>query len=79
MVGVFFGTVCFGISARWWKDEHIVHHSLTNTVDVQLGFVDPQAKEEPWAQNEKLFPFHNTKFRSFLITVSWRWNVYPSF
>ena len=29
-LGTFFGTVCFGISGSWWRDEHNVHHVLTN-------------------------------------------------
>lgn len=69
LAGVFFGTLCFGISARWWKDEHTVHHALTNTVDYSTGFIDPQAKEDVWAQNEKLFPFMKDKFQHTLIKV----------
>lgn len=69
--GVFYGTLCFGISARWWKDEHIVHHALTNTVEYSTGFIDPQAKEDVWAQNEKLFPFMKDKLQHFLIKVQY--------
>ena len=67
-IGLFFGTCLFGISARWWKDEHIIHHALTNTVN-QHKVLDPQAEEICWAQNEKLFPFHLQPFSSFLVKV----------
>ncbi|XP_002131801.2 uncharacterized protein LOC100181774 [Ciona intestinalis] len=68
-IGVFFGTFCFGISARWWKDEHIIHHSFTNTVCYETGFVDPQAHEDVWAQNEKLFPWHKDRFSAYLVKI----------
>lgn len=71
VVGVFYGTLCFGISARWWKDEHTVHHALTNTVDYSTGFIDPQAKEDVWAQNEKLFPFMKDKFQHAMIKIQY--------
>ena len=54
--GVIFGTVIFGMSAHWWRDEHIIHHSMTNTVDVKKNFADPQMWEGVWAENEKLYP-----------------------
>ncbi|XP_039263386.2 uncharacterized protein LOC120339347 isoform X1 [Styela clava] len=74
--GVFFGTFCFGISSRWWKDEHIVHHALTNTVDYASGFIDPQAHEDVWAQNEKLFPFMCEKIHHFFIKIQY-WTFLP--
>ncbi|XP_013399502.1 sphingolipid 10-desaturase [Lingula anatina] len=59
--GTIFGAVFFGISASWWRDEHIIHHAMTNVVNVAQRFVDPQMWESAWAQNEKLFPlFRNT-------------------
>ena len=69
-LGVFYGTFCFGISARWWKDEHIIHHALTNTVDHGNNFVDPQANEELWVQNEKLFYFPMNSIKEFCVGVS---------
>ena len=69
-LGVFFGTFCFGISARWWKDEHVIHHALTNTVDYKNNFVDPQAYEEAWVQNEKLFSLPMNPIKEFCIGVS---------
>lgn len=57
------------MSARWWKQEHTVHHALTNTVDYGKGFVDPQAIEDVWAQNEKLLPFFKGSKLAFLIKV----------
>ena len=69
-LGVFYGTFCFGISARWWKDEHVIHHALTNTVDHDSNFVDPQAHEEAWIQNEKLFTLPTTSVKEFCVSVS---------
>ncbi|XP_076812217.1 uncharacterized protein LOC143459123 [Clavelina lepadiformis] len=68
-VGVFFGTVCFGISARWWKDKHIIHHAFTNTVEPEENFVDPQAMEALWAQNVLLFPFHTASWQAFFVKI----------
>ena len=56
--GVFFGTVCFGVNGTWWKEEHTIHHSLTNIYDDEY-VVDPQASEAIWAQNVKLLPLFN--------------------
>lgn len=56
MGGLLFGTVLFGMSAHWWQDEHIIHHGMTNVVDVASRFVDPQMWESVWAQNILLFP-----------------------
>lgn len=74
--GIFFGTFCFGISSRWWKDEHIAHHALTNTIEYASGFVDPQAFEDVWAQNEKLFPFKCEKIHDILIKIQY-WTFLP--
>ena len=41
-VGWFFGCVCFGVSARWWRDEHTEHHLFVNTVISGVGCSDPQ-------------------------------------
>ncbi|CAD5115661.1 unnamed protein product [Dimorphilus gyrociliatus] len=54
--GLILGTFNFGFSAHWWRDEHIVHHMMTNTVDSERRFADPQMWESVWAQNEKLYP-----------------------
>lgn len=53
-VGVFFGSLCLGISAHWWRDEHFIHHAFTNTVKDGES-VDIQMQEEVWAQNPLLF------------------------
>ncbi|CAH1774251.1 unnamed protein product [Owenia fusiformis] len=68
-IGAFCGTVCFGVSGHWWQDDHRVHHGMTNTVDYEDGFMDPQAHEDVWAQNYKLFPFHSGKIQKFLISI----------
>ena len=67
--GLVYGTFCFGISAHWWKDEHIIHHAMTNVVDVANRFVDPQMWESCWAQNEKLFPLFQTALQYCLIKI----------
>ncbi|XP_014662646.1 PREDICTED: sphingolipid 10-desaturase-like isoform X2 [Priapulus caudatus] len=67
--GLFFGTVCFGISAHWWRDEHILHHALTNIVDVPNRFIDPQMWEGTWAQNEKMFALFQTRLQYYAIKI----------
>lgn len=54
--GMFFGTVLFGMSAHWWQEEHVFHHGLTNVVDAEQHFADPQMLENVWAQSALLFP-----------------------
>lgn len=66
-LGTVTGTVCVGMSGTWWRDEHFLHHSLTNVVDYAEEFADPQMWETVWAQNEKLFPYFQTLFQ--LITI----------
>ena len=68
-IGVYFGTVIFGMSATWWRDEHRVHHALTNTVDAQKRWADPQMWEDSWAQHEKLFPLFRGYWQYFLIKI----------
>ncbi|KAI3388770.1 hypothetical protein SNEBB_011004 [Seison nebaliae] len=53
--GVFFGAGGFGISSHWWKEEHDVHHSLTNVIGLKERFADPQMWETCFVQNEKIF------------------------
>jgi delta8-fatty-acid desaturase len=67
--GVLFGTSCFGISAHWWRDEHRLHHGLTNTVDAVKRWADPQMWEMSWAQNTKLFPLFKSRLHYFLIKI----------
>lgn len=67
LAGVFFGTICFGPSAHWWKDDHDIHHSVTNIVNIKEEFVDPQCHEQIWAQNPKMFPLYRGKIQEFLI------------
>ena len=55
------------MSARWWKDEHIVHHALTNTVN-DSDVIDKQADEMCWAQNEILFPIRMSSKLSRMLT-----------
>ena len=67
--GVVIGTFCLGVSAHWWQDEHIVHHALTNTVNVANRFADPQMWESVWAQNPKLFPVFKGVLQNYLIKI----------
>ena len=59
-VGWFFGCVCFGVSARWWRDEHTEHHLFVNTVisgvgcsDPQVALLSPAGQVEPRADHTK--------------------------
>ncbi|XP_075265310.1 uncharacterized protein LOC142357642 [Convolutriloba macropyga] len=67
--GVWFGTVCIGISASWWKDKHMFHHALTSLVDYTKDLFDPQMKSAFWAQCPKLFPYFQTKSGYNLIKI----------
>ena len=67
--GVFFGTVIFGISAHWWRDEHIFHHAMTNSIDIANRFVDPQMWESVWAQDPKMFPLFKNSIQWFFIKI----------
>ncbi|XP_013413397.1 sphingolipid 10-desaturase isoform X2 [Lingula anatina] len=68
-LGTFFGTVCLGVSGSWWREEHFSHHALTNTVNPETKWSDPQAHEAIFAQNERLFPLHNSLFEYYAIKV----------
>eukprot|EP00039_Didymoeca_costata_P010055 m.134340 g.134340 ORF g.134340 m.134340 type:complete len:488 (+) comp14692_c1_seq1:105-1568(+) len=56
-LGWLYGGVGFGISGRWWRDEHNEHHLFTNTVVNGVGLADPQMGETIWIQDTLLFPF----------------------
>jgi len=58
--GLFAGTFCFGISSKWWRDEHNEHHCFTNTVEKGVNRSDPQNHEEIWTPHE----IFNEFFRS---------------
>ncbi|PAA62162.1 hypothetical protein BOX15_Mlig019763g1 [Macrostomum lignano] len=75
-IGLACGTLGVGINSFWWQEEHYVHHALTNTVDYENGFFDPQMKEESWAQNKKLFPFFTTRLQRALIAIQ-HWTFLP--
>merc|ERR1712070_557173 len=56
--GWFWGNVCLGASAEWWRDEHFEHHAFTNTFMPDVGCTDPQQHEAPlWAQDPVLLPY----------------------
>lgn len=69
LLGTYFGTLLFGMSATWWRDEHREHHALTNTVDPEKRYADPQMWEDSWAQNTKLFPLFKGYMAYVLIKI----------
>lgn len=69
LFGTLIGTIGFGMSAHWWQDEHILHHGLTNTVDLATKWIDPQMWESVWAQNEKMFPLFSGLLHYCLIRI----------
>ena len=69
LFGTLIGTIGFGMSAHWWQDEHILHHGMTNTVDLVRQLVDPQMWEAVWAQNKKMFPLFGGILQYCLIRI----------
>merc|ERR1711964_32958 len=70
--GMFFGTICFGVSTLWWRDEHFEHHLFTNTYVEGVGPSDPQEKEDVWMQNHHLrdfSPWNTWFFRTVLVRI----------
>eukprot|EP00656_Telonema_subtile_P032223 TRINITY_DN3531_c0_g2_i2.p1 TRINITY_DN3531_c0_g2~~TRINITY_DN3531_c0_g2_i2.p1 ORF type:complete len:442 (-),score=108.15 TRINITY_DN3531_c0_g2_i2:305-1630(-) len=67
--GWFFASVCFGVSGRWWRDEHNEHHLFTNTVLTGVGKSDPQMGETVWCQDRRLFPYFNQHVLRVLLKV----------
>lgn len=62
------GDICFGVSSRWWKEEHDEHHAITNTYDTDLKTItDKQACEDFWCQNEKVTAFFRAFYHPFII------------
>eukprot|EP01064_Diplonema_japonicum_P031473 TRINITY_DN5650_c0_g1_i1.p1 TRINITY_DN5650_c0_g1~~TRINITY_DN5650_c0_g1_i1.p1 ORF type:complete len:431 (+),score=39.23 TRINITY_DN5650_c0_g1_i1:41-1333(+) len=68
-LGMICGTGGLGVGGHWWKEEHFVHHALTNTCDIPANWSDPQMREDVWAQNHKLFPFFKAPIQSILIKI----------
>lgn len=68
-LGWLFGCVFFGISSRWWRDEHNEHHLFTNTYVKGVGRSDPQMGEIVWAQAPELFPFFPKPLLKFALHV----------
>ena len=71
--------MCFGISAKWWRDEHFEHHAFTNTLVQGVGSSDPQMKEVLWAQDPKLMeqpPYNFWLFRNVLVHIQ-HWIYLP--
>lgn len=48
---------CFGVSRKWWKDEHFEHHIFTNAFEKDGVCVDPQTKQEyAWVTDPVFLP-----------------------
>ena len=54
MFGWIFGCCGLGVSAKWWRDEHVEHHLFTNTTIDKVAPGDPQMFETAWAQDKSL-------------------------
>jgi fatty acid desaturase/cytochrome b involved in lipid metabolism len=67
LLGQLYGSVAFGISANWWRDEHNEHHLFTNTYVDGVGCSDPQMREEIWVQDEALLPFAFQPILNFML------------
>eukprot|EP00040_Diaphanoeca_grandis_P004116 m.27109 g.27109 ORF g.27109 m.27109 type:complete len:470 (+) comp15686_c0_seq1:239-1648(+) len=67
--GWLFACCGFGVSQRWWRDEHNEHHLFTCSVVEGVGCSDPQMTESVWAQSDKLFAFFHPKFLGLLIRI----------
>jgi len=58
-LGWFFGCCGFGVSSKWWRDEHHEHHLFTNTIIPGVGHTDPQFEPpEFWVQSTKILDVH---------------------
>ena len=60
LAGVFWGSICFGIPGRWWRDEHYEHHSFTHTTLKDQGVSDPQFDEDIWVTGKRIYPFRTS-------------------
>jgi fatty acid desaturase len=73
LLGTFFGTLCFGVSSTWWRDEHFIHHAFPNTLESNRAPKDVQMKEDVWAQDPKLLQF----FDGSIDEAVWKRTLYP--
>lgn len=66
----FWSNVVFGANSIWWREEHDVHHSATNTyeVDSVTGFYDPQACEDVFCQADVLVGFFKAFHHPFCLS-----------
>jgi len=66
----FWSNVVFGANSLWWREEHDVHHSATNTYDFdhETGFYDPQACEDVFCQADVLVGFFKAFHHPFFLT-----------
>lgn len=66
-IGWVCGNVIFGISSKWWRDEHNEHHLFTNTAVDGVGPSDPQMFEDIWIQDIKILPYFWKPMTGFLL------------
>jgi len=60
--------VVFGVSSRWWKEEHDDHHALTNAFSAEKKVIyDLQACEDFWCQSEKTIAFFRAFYHPWVI------------
>mmetsp|Transcript_30460 Transcript_30460/g.45076 ORF Transcript_30460/g.45076 Transcript_30460/m.45076 type:complete len:483 (+) Transcript_30460:518-1966(+) len=59
--------IIFGISCRWWRDEHYEHHVFTNTYVEGVGVSDSQFQEDIWAQDFHILQFFPEPLRRFIV------------
>lgn len=69
LAGVFWGSICFGIPGRWWRDEHYEHHSFTHTTLKDQGVSDPQFDEDIWVTGKRIYPFRTSPVQRFFISI----------
>eukprot|EP00977_Amphora_coffeiformis_P008687 scaffold1982_cov93-Amphora_coffeaeformis.AAC.9 len=67
LLGFIFGNVLFGVSGKWWRDEHNEHHIFPNTLIEGAGPSDPQMVEDVWIQAEQLIPFFDQSTVKFIL------------
>ena len=66
----FWGDVCFGVSSRWWREEHDIHHAVTNSFDAETNTVnDLQACEDFWCQSDKIIGFFRLFYHPLVIRI----------
>ena len=70
IISWWYGDVIFGVSSRWWKEEHDEHHGITNTFDeARKTVTDRQACEDFWCQNDQIVSWFRAFYHPLVIRV----------